>query len=296
MSKHVKYWKIYNGVNNCVRIGTKCFLGHLSMLGLTALTGAILAPAQADDTWTNEMIESQMKGGQSEAGAVRSRPVHVASRFAGEEASYDAYEASPPVAPRASQTQRLRRAVTQEDESPTRRRSSSKRRLASLSHHLPDAPSPVTRPGGSTEQVKSALPAEEPSRPVRRRPPSRARVASLGPNIPTPAPTSPSLTSGSINWLASSSCLNSRLRHVVAEVASNFGQLRVNSTCRSPRHNAQVGGARKSYHLTGNAVDFRVFGNIGATYAFLRGNRSVGGLKHYGGGLFHIDTGPRRSW
>jgi hypothetical protein len=22
----------------------------------------------------------------------------------------------------------------------------------------------------------------------------------------------------------------------------------------------------------------------------------VGGFKHYGGGLFHIDTGPRRTW
>ena len=24
--------------------------------------------------------------------------------------------------------------------------------------------------------------------------------------------------------------------------------------------------------------------------------RKAGGLKHYGGGLFHIDTGPRRRW
>jgi hypothetical protein len=28
----------------------------------------------------------------------------------------------------------------------------------------------------------------------------------------------------------------------------------------------------------------------------LRSNGSVGGLKHYGGGLFHIDNGARRSW
>jgi hypothetical protein len=105
-----------------------------------------------------------------------------------------------------------------------------------------------------------------------------------------------SLSGGSINWVASSGCLNSSLRSVIAGVASNFGAVRVNSTCRGRGHNARVGGARKSYHLTGNAADFRVFGSVGAVYAYLRSNGNVGGLKHYGGGLFHIDTGPRRSW
>ena len=36
----------------------------------------------------------------------------------------------------------------------------------------------------------------------------------------------------------------------------------------------------------------RVHGNVRSALAYLRG--AVGGLKHYGGGLFHIDTGPRR--
>jgi uncharacterized protein YcbK (DUF882 family) len=39
-----------------------------------------------------------------------------------------------------------------------------------------------------------------------------------------------------------------------------------------------------------------VFGKFGKVLAFLRKNRVVGGLKHYGGGLFHIDIGPRRTW
>jgi hypothetical protein len=30
--------------------------------------------------------------------------------------------------------------------------------------------------------------------------------------------------------------------------------------------------------------------------SFLKANKLVGGLKHYGGGAFHIDTGPRRTW
>jgi hypothetical protein len=127
----------------------------------------------------------------------------------------------------------------------------------------------------------------------------RTRVASLGGNSRSDASDTPkrrSLSGGSVDWTASSGCLNGTLRGVLASLASDYGQLRVNSTCRSRSHNANVGGASKSYHLTGDAADFRVFSNIGAVYASLRGNGSVGGLKHYGGGLFHIDTGPRRSW
>lgn len=105
-----------------------------------------------------------------------------------------------------------------------------------------------------------------------------------------------SLSGGSINWLASSGCLNGTLRNVIADLASNYGPVTVNSTCRSRSHNARVGGATRSQHLTGDAADFRIASNVGAAYASLRGNSSVGGLKHYGGGLFHIDTGERRSW
>jgi hypothetical protein len=101
---------------------------------------------------------------------------------------------------------------------------------------------------------------------------------------------------GGIRWTASSGCLNSTLRSVVAQVAASYGPVTVNSTCRSRRHNARVGGARRSQHLTGDAVDFRVNGNVRGAIAYLRGAGRVGGFKHYGGGLFHVDTGPRRTW
>ena len=130
------------------------------------------------------------------------------------------------------------------------------------------------------------------------------QVASLGGFTPSaayapsdPAPSlGPSLSGGgNVRWVASASCLTGTLQSVVASLAS-FGSVTVSSTCRSHSHNRRVGGARKSHHLTGSAVDFRLRGNVRAAMAYLRSSGVVGGLKHYGGGLFHIDTGPRRSW
>ena len=100
---------------------------------------------------------------------------------------------------------------------------------------------------------------------------------------------------GKIRWAANSGCLDSGLRAVLS-AASAYGSITVNSTCRSHSHNRRVGGAKRSKHLTGDAVDFRVHGNAGAVLAYLRSSGAVGGLKHYGGGLFHIDNGDRRSW
>lgn len=123
------------------------------------------------------------------------------------------------------------------------------------------------------------------------------RTASLGAGF-APAPSfGRSLSGGGISWAANSGCLNSSLRAVIHQVASAFGPVTVNSTCRSRRHNSRVGGARHSHHLSGNAVDFRVRGaSARSVYAFLRSHGSVGGLKFYRHGFFHIDNGSRRTW
>jgi Peptidase M15 len=105
---------------------------------------------------------------------------------------------------------------------------------------------------------------------------------------------STSLAGNAITWLASSGCVPKQLRGVLADIVSTFGPITVSSTCRSVSANRAAGGATHSYHLSGEAVDFRVSGNAGAVHAALAANGAVGGLKHYGGGLFHIDTGPRR--
>jgi hypothetical protein len=128
-------------------------------------------------------------------------------------------------------------------------------------------------------------------------PQSSWRLASLGPTLPEPDPGSSALAPGwRIHWRASSGCLAAPLRGVLDRVAAQFGPLTVNSTCRSRRHNARVGGAPRSYHLSGNAVDFRVRSQFGEVLAFLKRMRTVGGVSHYGNGVFHIDTGPRRTW
>ncbi len=95
------------------------------------------------------------------------------------------------------------------------------------------------------------------------------RVAALGGGtMPTVRAPAPSLTGGGIAWRASSGCLAGNLRSVIASVAATFGSVTVNSTCRSPTRNRRVGGAKRSWHLTGNAADFRVRGaNIRRVYA-----------------------------
>ncbi len=122
------------------------------------------------------------------------------------------------------------------------------------------------------------------------------RVAALGNSYyPDPTPKK-SLTGGSVRWVASSGCLDAGIRSVVYQIAASFGPLTVSSTCRGKSHNRKVGGATKSKHLTGDAADLRVHGNPRGLYAFLRSHGSVGGVHHYGGGLYHIDNGPRRTW
>jgi hypothetical protein len=89
------------------------------------------------------------------------------------------------------------------------------------------------------------------------------RVASLSTTVPLASmATGPELniTGGSpriaisggaprVKWRANSGCLAARLRAAIHHVARHYGRVRVNSTCRSRRHNRRVGGARRSYHI-----------------------------------------------
>lgn len=115
----------------------------------------------------------------------------------------------------------------------------------------------------------------------------------LAGGAPAPADTR---NAGGVTMNAPWKCVPSSLKSVIETVARNFGPVTVNSTLRSIAGNRRAGGAGNSYHLRCQAVDFRVQGTGSGVYAFLARHRSVGGLKRYRSGFFHIDTGPRRSW
>lgn len=104
-----------------------------------------------------------------------------------------------------------------------------------------------------------------------------------------------SLSGGGVTWQASSGCLNSTLQGVVAQMQA-YGSVTVTSTCRGPGQNAAAGGAPRSQHLSGDAVDFRLNGNVAAAMQALQANGALGGVKMEGNGIIHVDTGPKRSW
>jgi hypothetical protein len=248
----------------------------LASVAITAALTASGAPARAavDDSWAGSMI-SQMMSERAEDGASRGRPRRAHKGAAGE------------VAPPARNAKPRRKSATQHrhrggparlghDISPINLRP-----LAVIEWARPNLRATLPKAAGSTVEGVGPM------------------VASLGRAFFAPAPLSaPSLTGDAIKFLATAltDCLAAPLRGVLVELAEAFGPITVRWTCRSQAVNARVGGAKRSYHLTGNAVDFNITGNSRAILAFLQAKKEVGGLKHYGGGAFHIDTGPRRTW
>jgi hypothetical protein len=250
-------------------------------LVLSALSAA---PAQAsgNESWASETIEHMRQHAfHSDAGSRprgRRSAVEGLNRYMIDETQI------------RTRQQARRHDRTEEYHAPRRARAHREggRKIASLGRSA----QPASAVANSIAEVPK--PAETPATPAH---PSGPVVASLDPTpAAPPVAAKPEVAGAPINWVASPNCLASPLKSVLAEVAALFGAVRVNSTCRSKAHNARVGGASRSYHLTGNAVDFRVAANTAAVSRFLLGKKNVGGFKHYGFGLFHIDTGPRRSW
>ena len=100
----------------------------------------------------------------------------------------------------------------------------------------------------------------------------------------------------SIDYDDSSWCVPRKLKKVLNRVASRYGEVTVHSTKRWWLENWRKGGARNSYHLNCQAVDFSVRGDPSTIIAFLKAQPEVGGYKYYASGHYHIDTGPRRTW
>jgi hypothetical protein len=80
-----------------------------------------------------------------------------------------------------------------------------------------------------------------------------------------------------------------------------FGQpLGIRSGYRDPAHNAQVGGAKHSQHIQGNAVDLSFqddpMGTRTAELINAAEMSDFGGIGGYRPGSVHVDVGPERQW
>ncbi|MEB3290653.1 MAG: D-Ala-D-Ala carboxypeptidase family metallohydrolase [Leptolyngbya sp.] len=89
------------------------------------------------------------------------------------------------------------------------------------------------------------------------------------------------------------------LARALQPVRNRIGRpFRVNSWYRPPAVNAAVGGARRSQHLVGNAVDLQVQGLSGRQVANAVMLTWPGGIGIYSNipNIIHLDLGPRRIW
>jgi uncharacterized protein YcbK (DUF882 family) len=92
------------------------------------------------------------------------------------------------------------------------------------------------------------------------------------------------------------------LLFAITEKLDTKKPLQVVSGFRSPRSNAQLrrsgrGVARKSYHMTGQAIDIRIPDTSLRSLRQIAVGLKSGGVGYYPrSGFVHVDTGPIRTW
>ncbi|HAS6047131.1 TPA: DUF882 domain-containing protein [Vibrio vulnificus] len=88
----------------------------------------------------------------------------------------------------------------------------------------------------------------------------------------------------------------------IQKLIGTENEVQIISGYRSPQTNAALrakssGVAKKSYHMLGRAIDFRLDGVKLSTVRDAALSLEAGGVGYYPGSNFvHIDTGPVRSW
>jgi len=146
------------------------------------------------------------------------------------------------------------------------------------------APTPAAGPAAAGAQVGQAMAPEAPkSRSMTIEPPAENTGASL--KTTRPGVDLADVTEGT-------------KRKVIA-LQRRFGKgLAISSGYRSPEYNAKVGGARKSRHMKGDAVDIPTGDMSMAERLRLINTASELGFTGIGiyGDSIHLDTGKRRAW
>jgi hypothetical protein len=89
----------------------------------------------------------------------------------------------------------------------------------------------------------------------------------------------------------SRSCLTGAAQSLLNRIESQFGTMRIVSTCRP---GATIAGSGKvSRHASGNAIDFEAGGRKGEVVRWLVANHHSGGTMTYGDSShIHVDIGP----
>lgn len=104
----------------------------------------------------------------------------------------------------------------------------------------------------------------------------------------------------SVQFVGSTKGVSDDLQARTRDAFATLGltKVKVTSGARDEKHNKEVGGAKNSQHLTGNAMDIDVSGMKNADKIELLkalSNSGVTGLGVYGNSI-HVDLGGRRAW
>jgi len=89
------------------------------------------------------------------------------------------------------------------------------------------------------------------------------------------------------------STLSAKTKPTPIQIISGFRSYKTNEMLR----NHSNGVAKKSYHMQGKAIDFRIEGIRTQTLFDIAKSKKIGGTgKYVSSGFIHLDTGRVRSW
>ena len=117
--------------------------------------------------------------------------------------------------------------------------------------------------------------------------------------LPSAVPTTGAAGALSVSPTADMDGVNPQLMDKVKTLQTRFGRnLKIISGHRDPKRNSNAGGAKRSQHIHGNAVDLKFNGTREETAELIQmaSTMGFGGIGVYGPGNVHLDVGPRRAW